>query len=440
MTNVRIPWGHWYENGLHELAFPDSWKVTVAKMDDAPSIGNDEIERQLGEPIGTPPLELLAKGKNSAAIVVDDISRPTRGAEILPLIIKKLETAGINRDKVVIILALGSHRPMTRQDILKKVGPEILETVEVLNHHPFYDLVDVGISRCGNPIRINRTFMARELKIVVGTILPHDWAGFGGGAKNIIPGIGGIETLEANHRAIVPIDGREKIITSYLGNPENPLREDMEDIARKVGLDFIVNVVVNSKLEIAGLFAGDVVEAHREGVKLARRVFKTKTPLNVSVAVCNAYPKDTELQQVGNALNPLGDVDIPVVSEDGTVVLTTASSEGVGFHSLAGPGMKLFVPFDISFGQKLKGRRWMLYSPNLSLADVRRYYHGPVTNFYNDWGKLIDVLKDIHGNYANVVVFPQGPMQLVSLEPPGGSGGGSEARQRYSTVAQPQAE
>lgn len=244
----KIPWGCWYEETVHELTFPDAWSVTRPRMNDARTLSEDEILEQLDHPIGAVKLEELAVGRKSAAIVMDDISRPTPGSRILPVIIHKLESAGMDLDKITIIFALGAHRPLTRADALKKIGRELLRMVKVVNHHPFRNLVDCGISECGTPIKINSDFMCADLKIAVGSIFPHPMAGFGGGAKAIVPGIAGIETLEANHRMVTYAEDGKGV--TYLGNPENPLRNDIEDIVRKTGLDFVVNLVLNSHMEM----------------------------------------------------------------------------------------------------------------------------------------------------------------------------------------------
>lgn len=415
MKKISIPWAHWYENNGYELEFPDNWNVRTASMNDAPALSAAEIKAGIEKPFGAETLEKIAQGRKTVAIVFDDISRPTQGSVILPLVIEKLERAGISKNNIRIIFALGAHRPMTREDMLKKIGPEIFGQVEALNHHPFRNLVNLGTSAMGTPIEVNRNFVEADLKISIGTIFPHPNAGFGGGAKNIIPGIAGIKTLEANHSAVIHVGPKETTVTSYLGNPETPLRRDIEDIVSKVGLDFIINVVVNSRQKAAGVFAGDPVKAHREAVKFAKKVFKTEVPGSISVAVCNAYPKDTELSQVTNAVNVFVSSKKPLLADDASVVITTAGSEGAGFHSLGGPGMTIFVPFEIYFGKRLNGRRWFLFCPNMTKADVKQFYSGPVTNFYNDWPALIRDLRDIHGDKAETVVFPEGCMQLIDV-------------------------
>lgn len=416
MKEFDIPWGNWHSCDNFQLQFPENWDVKKATMDDALALKEGEIIQAFENPIGSDKLEDLAREKDSAVIVLDDISRPTPGSLLLPPVIERLESAGIGREDIKIIMALGAHRPMTRNDIRKKVGPEILGSVEILNHHPYENLVKLGTSRKGTPIELNKDYISAALKISISTILPHCAAGFGGGAKNILPGIAGINTIKANHKMVIKVTDKDGTVDSYLGNPENPLRKDIEEIANQTGLDFIINAVVNSKQEIAGIFVGDLVQAHREGVKFARKVYKTNSPRNPSLVICNAFPKDTELVQAGNALTVLNSASSSYLPKDTSVVITTAASEGVGFHSLSDPGMSLTIPFETRFNSKLGGNRWFLFSPKLTKRDLGKFYSEDETCnvFYNRWDELISDLNSLHNGEIRTVIFPQASMQLLS--------------------------
>jgi len=216
-------------------------------MRDAPDIGQGSINKALFSPIGSESLFAIAKGKKKAVIAVDDISRPTPAYRILPIVINELKRAGIKEKNIRIIMSLGAHRPMLREDLIKKLGEDLWNSVEIHNHHPFENLVNLGISSRGTPIHINKLFMDADIKIGVGCIVPHNYAGFGGGGKIVLPGISGIDTLEANHQpAVQGLKGELGLVDG------NEVRYDIEEIAQKVGLDFIINVVVNSQRGIAG--------------------------------------------------------------------------------------------------------------------------------------------------------------------------------------------
>jgi len=207
MRIFNVPWKAWYGDEEFKLTFPSDWEVKFFSMCDAPTIGKKNISKTLLSPIGSEPLSVVAKGKKKAVIAVDDISRPTPVYRILPLIMDELKRAGIKEKDVRIIVSLGAHRPMLREDLIKKVGENTWNLVAIFNHHPFENLVNLGTSSRGTPIHINKEFMDADIKIGIGCIVPHTYAGFGGGGKIVLPGISGIDTLEANHQPMVQSQG-----------------------------------------------------------------------------------------------------------------------------------------------------------------------------------------------------------------------------------------
>ena len=402
---VTIPWKAWYGDERFELAFPSGWEATLFPMQDGLPMGDEGIRRALSSPIANQPLSSIAKGKKSAVIVVDDISRPTPVYRILPFIMDELRSAGIGEKDVRIIMSLGAHRPMTRDDLIKKLGETAWQSIEIHNHHPYENLAYLGKSNRGTPIYINKLFMDADVKIGIGCIVPHSYAGFSGGGKIILPGIAGIETLEANHQSA------SHGLTVGLGMVEgNDLREDIDEIAKKAGLDFIVNAVVNSKRDLAGLFAGDVIQAHREGVKLARRVYGTAVPSGLDVAILNAYPKDTDLFQASLALQLYMSAGDGLVKKDGVIVIASASPEGGGFHSLEGYQMRLYGYHDQS--KALGDRTLCIFSPNVTSKEVGKYY-SPSTLYFDAWEKLIAYLQQRFSHPCSVGIFPCASIQLA---------------------------
>ena len=403
--SVKVPWKAWYGDEQFSLSFPGDWEVTVCAMDDAPELTEHEILEAFERPIGTPTIRDLARGRKSAAIVMDDMTRPTRGDVILKPVLAELEQGGIPKDRTKIIFALGAHRPMVREDMIKKVGEEIYNAVDVMNHYPYENLVDCGTSEIGTPIKVNRYFMESDLKVSVSCIEPHEWAGFGGGAKNILPGISGIETLEANHSMMA------ESYQGMTGKIEgNPLRADIEDIAARIGLDVIANVVTTSTRGIAGVFVGDMVQAHRAGVECARKVFATTMVYDHDIAVLNAYPKDTEITQLSNAFNMAFLPVREVAKEDGYMVVTSACPEGRGFHSLIGHGARL-APERELLGGLFKGRKAIIFSPHLSRFDVDAYFPQDVLLF-NTWDEVMRFITGREKGAKKVAVFPTSPLQL----------------------------
>lgn len=406
MKNVKIPWRAWYGDKDYKLTLPEEWDIQVFNHKGGRELRLRDIEAAIDAPIGTAPLSDLADGRGKIAIAVDDLSRPTPGARLLPTIIERLTVAGIKRQDIRIIMALGAHRPCTRHDLLKKLGERVLDSVAVENHHPYENLVKLGESSRGTPILVNGAFMEGDLKLAVGCVIPHYGPGFGGGGKIVLPGLAGMETIRANHIGTV------RGLAGGLGLTEgNEQLADIREVASRVGLDFIVNVVMSGKREVVGVFAGELAEAHDAAIEFARGVCSTEVLAGLDVAVCNAYPKDTDFMQAVNAFNVLITAPSDMVKEDGTVVLTTAGTEGWGYHSLHGKGMPLEVALNVE--EAFGGRDLLVFSPNTAGSDINTGYPGPVRAF-RKWGALVKALKRKHGERCRVGIFPCGPLQLAA--------------------------
>lgn len=398
----KIPWAAWYGDEDLSLEFPDSWDVGLFNMKDANEISKKEIENSINNPIGTPPLEEIAGGKQNAVIVVEDISRPTSMETILNIIIAKLNSVGIKDDKITLIYALGSHRPLDRRDSIKKVGLSIVDRINIENHHPYENLIHMGESQMGTPIYLNKTYHDADLKIAVGTVVPHPLAGYGGGAKIILPGISGIETLYANHVAGVKgSSGGIGFVTK--------LRKDIEDVCKKVGLDFSVNIVSTMRRGIAGIFAGHFIDAHRKAMELAKDVYSTELPsnLDLDIGFFNLYPEDMELFQAIKGFNFIFSSK-NFLKRNSAIIFLTAASEGRGFHSLQGEtGAKLYQNWgdSIIFKGFLKKKNFGIFSPNINNADVLHIYPEK-TIFRKNFKELISALEEIYGKFPKVGIFP----------------------------------
>ena len=316
---VRIPWAAFFGDTELELAFPAEWDVAVYPPADGLDIGEDGIAQAFANPIGTPRLAELARGRRSAVIVVDDLSRPTPAQRLVPRVLAELEAGGINRDQTLIIMGVANHRQLTREDMVKKLGEEVVSTVRVKNHFSWAHCEYIGTTSRGTPVALNKDFLAGDLKVLVGSIVPHGKPGFAGGAKLVLPGVASIDTAYAWHGPDGPPGGLMKV--------ETEARLDAEEAARMAGVDAIVNVIPNSRRGIAGLVVGDLVAAHRAGVAIAQRVFATHVPVGVDVGVFTAYPKDIEYCQLSLAFNVWWSAPQPIVHERGTIVACTAASE-----------------------------------------------------------------------------------------------------------------
>lgn len=402
-ASFRIPWGAWHEERELELSLPPGWSVFLAAITGAPE--GPGLAAALDEPIESPHIEEMCRGRASAAIAVEDITRPAPAGPALDAILDRLSAGGISADRVAVIIAVGGHAPLRLAELRAKLGERVLDTCDVSNHHPYEDLVDLGKSRSGIPVRINRIFREREVRLAVGSVVPHPYAGFGGGGKIVLPGLAGIETLEMNHRpAVTGLSG------AGLGKIEgNQARAEMEEIALGAGLQAVLNIVPDARRRPLGHYFGHPVAAHRAAVALARKAYRTPAPVNADAVLLNAYPKDGELLQVGNAFNAYRAGDRPLVREGGTVIVAAACPEGRGHHSLHGPGMRLYRdPVERPY---LAGRQLIIFAPALSTFDVRKSFWGGYPHARR-WEDVLRILQERHPGGGTMAVFPTAPLAL----------------------------
>lgn len=409
MTELKMPWNAWYADKEIVLPFPDGWDAKLVPMRDAPDIPDVAVEKALRLPIGTPRLAELARDRRNAVIAVDDITRPTPASRLLPHILAELHEAGIPDERILIIIAIGEgHKPHLRNDNILKLGQDVVDRIEVMNHLAWGgQYAHVGRSFRGISVDVNRFFVEADLKIGVGCIMPHASAGFGGGGKIVVPGLGDSKTIELNHRPAE--EGKTGGLDSIEGNV---FRQEVEEMAKMAGLEFIVNVVVNSRRGIAGVFSGDPVLAHREGVKLARKACATPNiPEELDAVVLNAYPKDINLgRQAGNAFNVLFSTKKTVVRRGGTIVLSCACPDGPGYD-------KHFYRFHTwqdypKWRAAMEGRQVMVFSPNVSQPDVREVFPEG-TLLFQDWQALILELSRRYPGKTRIAVFPCATLQLA---------------------------
>ena len=296
----------WYGDEELTLNFPTGWEVEVLGPKDAPALSDAQIERAFAEPIGTPRISELAKGKKSAAIIFDDLSRPTPASKVTPFLLRELASAGVPKSEIRFVAGVGAHRPLRDEDIIKKIGADIAAEYEVSNHNFMGgDLRAFGNLDNGMPIYFNRVVADSDFKICLGGIYPHSSVGFSGGAKLIVPGISGFTTMFYFH-TFPP--GRGPAIIE--GESDEPDRRDCAELAAGVlGLDAIANVVMNSHREICGLFVGDFIQAHRKGAHFAMDTYSTEIPetnqTGSDLVVINCYPLDADAIQLDKALGAL---------------------------------------------------------------------------------------------------------------------------------------
>lgn len=251
------------------------------------------VQEALAHPIGSGRLEELLQAKRttglppSVVILVDDATRPTPAARILPFILQEIERAGIPDRAVRIFMALGTHRPMTQDELRAKLGNDVLRRYAVVNReYQDGDFVPLGETPSGTPIEVDRQVVEADLKIAIGNIVPHISAGWGGGSKIILPGVCSQRTTDMMHLMACIVQP----VLEVLGTRDNKPRAEMDAIAQRVGLDFIVNTVLDEEQNMLGVFAGHFVEAHRQATALAERLMVAPIPEQADIVIVSATP------------------------------------------------------------------------------------------------------------------------------------------------------
>jgi lactate racemase len=426
MTTIRLRTRAWFGDDDLAIDFPDSWQVRKTAPHDRPALTEDQMRGLLAQPIGTRSLSDLAKTKTSAAIVTDDLTRPTPAADLIPLLIEELKRAGMAESAITIIVAGGTHPPETAEALVKKVGVRTARAIKVVAHDSRRDLVNLGFSPAGLPLFVNRTLMTCDLKIGVGCIYPHPIAGFSGGAKIILPAVCGTDTTRMMHDYLR--GARERG-----GSVQTELRRDMAAVARQVGLDFIANVVLNHERRICGLFAGDPVSAHEEGIKTARVMYQASEIPEADVVIADMYPFDTSWQFAHDrGLWPFDNVGKNV-----TRVVIAACPLGLGSHELfpvesrfwtrVARRLRHFRLADLRYpGDKVrtmmklireKQQPFLVLSPGLKQDEVKRVF--PHARVFAEWNTLRELLLARHGaGPVTVAVYQCAPFLLSPLSDP----------------------
>jgi len=280
------------------------------------------IDRALSNPIGSVVLTRLLKGGERVLIVVDDYTRSTPVQEILPRLIKELQHAGVNKEDINILVALGTHRPMTEEEMIEKFGQELSKQYSIINHS-WWDssqLIHLGETEKGTPILVNRMVKEVDFIIGIGQIVPHRVSGFSGGCNIVQPGICGEETTGKTHWLSARFRGRE-----ILGKIENPVKDEIEQVALKAGLKWIINTIQDGSGRLVAVVAGDPIHAYRIGAKRSLEVYRSELPGEADIVIADSHPYDSELWLASKGIY----ASELAVKQGGVVILVSPCPEGV---------------------------------------------------------------------------------------------------------------
>lgn len=414
----------YYGDKILPFQVPKEWNIlAVAKPVSAHEPVGDkkaEIGRALEEPIGSKKLSEIAAPGQRVVIICTDLTRPTPLKEILPVILDNLCERELDKDDISIMIATGTHVPPDVKELEENVGNEIFSKVEVLIHDSddSSNLKFLGVTRRGTPVWINRAVLEADLKIGVGGIFSHHFAGFSGGAKIILPGVAGRKTTAINHLiAMEEVDSYGKI--------DNPVRDDMVEAARMSGLDFIVNVVLDGENRVLRAFAGDPVKAHLEGVNFWSIFHTAKVPRKADVAITSSYPLDKSLVQSTKGLMAAD----RITKKGGTIIHVSPIYEDIATKefrllrelgleeirtqikkfNVKDPVVQLFIYPDIKIGAL--SRIMMIMQNKKVIVVSEKKNKKPIEQIGLKYASCIDeavlLAKDKQKN-ADLVVFPAG--------------------------------
>jgi nickel-dependent lactate racemase len=398
---IKVPQLPWHGTKAFEVSLPDTWEIEVCHMSgyNRPAMTEEQIRASILQPIGTSRIKELARGKNEIVILFDDMARVTRVAQIVPFILEELTEAGIPDHKIRFIAATGTHGAMSRIDFAKKLGEEILKRFPVYNHNPFDHCTYVSTTSYGTKVFINAEVMNCDFKIAIGSITPHPLTVFSGGGKNILPGVASFETILTNHS--LPLD--ELARRNY---DTNIVRLDIEEGAKLVGVDVLVECIINLWGETAAMFVGALEPTHAAAVQEAKTHYLTPKAQDKEIVIANTFAKVRESAMGTRIAFP------SVTQKGGDVVLIRNAPEGQIVHYLFG-----------KFGRTIKSRfgpkvnipphinHLISYTEYPDMAGAGSVGDSAKVLLMDRWSDILDTLQKFHGENTTVAIYPNADIQ-----------------------------
>jgi len=390
----QLPAHNLYGNEPVTINIPDDWDVTVCQYAGAesPAMSEQAIWGAVTKPVDCEPISVAAKGKKDAIIIIDDISRPTPCGQIAKAVIAELESAGIPRDKIRFMAALGSHRAMSREDFVRKLGEDIVRNFRVYSHNPFFNNTCIGTTSTGIPIELNAEVVNADYKIAIGNAVPHGTVGVAGGPKIILPGIASMDFIKAFHSL-----GEKR------WDIKIPGRGLAAEAAEALGLDVKIDVLLNGKGEIAKLYMGDVNEIAPKHMEEMREFYRCPHVMEADLVLANNYFKPSE-PFLSIAYNGL----VYSVKKGGSLIVSSHSPQGAAPHYAQGRWG------DTVFGAHYAGanpmaRRLKTYYAFSTYPDMGTAYsyhfNGENMKWVSEWEEIV---RDVGEGPKKMVIYPYG--------------------------------
>lgn len=317
MTLTKIP----YVDRTLDVDIPEDNLIFDVSPQNVPPVEDFEetLKHALANPIGTPPLREMLKPGQKIIIISDDNTRITPSKRIIPILLNTLNEAGIPDNDIQVIISQGTHRPMTEKELEEKYGQPVRSRVNILPHR-YKDpesLVDYGVTNRGTRVLVNKHVVEADFRIAVGNIIPHHPTGWSAGAKAVLPGVAGEETVAQMHF----LGSRDPA----LGRIDTEMRREMEDYAEKIGLNFILNVILNRDGLLVSAVAGHFIKAHRVGVEKSRELYGLPIPELADMTISSSSPVDFDFFQADKGITSAE----PATKIGGEIVLVSGCLEGV---------------------------------------------------------------------------------------------------------------
>jgi len=418
-----------YGRSGRDVELPGQHLVKCLEYQSAEPLVDPEgaVSESLSQPVGASPLADLARGRRDACLLISDFTRPVPNRIILPPILATLQSAGIPREKILILNATGMHRPNLGTELEEIVGPLVFGKYRIENHHgrELSEHTCLGESPRGVPAWIDSRYLRADLKISTGLIEPHFMAGFSGGRKLICPGIAAAETIRRWHspRFLEHPNARSGCLR------DNPVHEESTAVARMAGCDFIVNVVIDAARQILFVTAGEMEAAFQRGAEFARRSATDTIAEAVDVVVTTSagYPLDATFYQSVKGMVAA----LPIVKPGGTIVLAAEMGEGIGsedFQRLFDEnataeafmervlGSDYYVPDQWQLeelAKVLRKAKVKVVTDGLPPAVLERLFVEPARSVE---AAVSDALAE-HGPDATIAAIPHGPYVIAELAP-----------------------
>jgi lactate racemase len=403
--SVVIPTHEHFGDREERLDFPAAWEINVQEMDGskAPVLSRDEVRKRIQAPIGTAPLREIAAGKKSAVITFDDCTRPTPTYDVAPVVLEELLAAGVPKDRIVFLGSYGTHRPMEGDEVARKLGQGIVREYPWINHQIWENCKEVGTTSRKNKVSVDQTFAGADIRVTISGIKVHSDAGYGGGAKAVLPGVASFETIQYNHANLID----HKVVPNTIRIFKNDARADMVETAKLARVDFSVQILYNGRRKVTGIFAGDILDAHVAACRVAVKHYHTAPLPNPDIVVYNTYPQTT---QAGMGREWIGGV-----KDGGSGLLILQNPQGISsWHQRSehtqGQKGRTFLDRMLTQPKPLpRDVQLVVYSQYLDKQQMLKYPKEAVFAF--TWDEALQALRARHKGDAKVAVYPYGAIQ-----------------------------